>query len=255
MSLVSSIVFVSNNAQPELLKSTTQFNSRSITFEKESSELSIAKIEEIFQKNFNSEIEVYKETNTRTTTEVSLIKRGISKFSRSSELRLKNRTTFLINFAFNLNPEDAKKFRRTHDLEIGFFNFKVTSYQPAASEKKFTVSYFSEVSFEKPFQSCGLFNVIFNAYHKTLKDLEVDIDYLHVNSQMAFTASLYSNKGYEFTADALANIDERYGSKEEYLKNSSVSYNSDTHIEMFRVLQAGVTMEKSIEQLERRIGS
>lgn len=232
-----------------------QLQSRQVNTTISNPELDIKKIEEVFLKNFNAELNTYKTTNDQTSIEATLIKQGVGSFVRSSQLPLKNRTTFMINFALNLNSEDEKKYRKTHDSEIGFFNFKVSVYKPIASDNKVTVSYFSEVSLEKPFQSCGLFTVIMNTYNKTLRELEVDIDYLHVNSQMSFTASLYSRKGYEFTAETLANIEKNYGSKEEYLKDSSVSYNSDEHIEMFRVLRAGVTMESSVEQLERKLGS
>ncbi len=86
--------------------------------------------------------------------------------------------------------------KKEYDKEIGFFNFKITTYDSPSSDfyKEHKISYFSEVSIDQKFQGYKLFNFIFDAYTESLKELNVDVDYLHVRSQLSFTASLYKKK-------------------------------------------------------------
>lgn len=217
---------------------------------KESS-LNLEKIQEVFLKNFEKEFASYKNTMTKQTTEANLIRNCEVSFVRNRKFEHKNKEEYTVNFAININNGDLAQHRKKYGKEIGMFNFKYTVYQPVESGSEFRMSYFSEVGIEEAFQGYGLFNPIIKAYKNTLADLDTDIDYLHVKSQMPFTASVYKKQEYNFTAATEEYLNSNWESVAEYLKDSSVTYSESEKIEMFRSLKETVEVRTSIVDLEK----
>lgn len=212
------------------------------------SDLTLENIQNIYLKHFKEEFKKF--NHTSSDIQVNLIKDCEVKFKNSKKLELADRTNFQVNFALDLSAEDFKKNKKVFDKEIGFFNFKITIYKSKQLDKEFKISYFSEISLEEKFQSYGLFNYIFKPYTETLKELNIDVDYLHVKSQKPFTASVYQKKGYQFTPETEEILSTNYEGKEAYLKDSSVSYPSNDTIEMFRLFNLSASVKTSMVDLE-----
>lgn len=220
---------------------------------KNATTLILEKIEDTYLKHFENEFKNFQLPTNNTNLKLELIKSSKFGCVKGTTHSVNDKTIYTIRFVMNLNDTDRQLYKKTFDKEIAFFNFNVTLYQSKSVEKPFKISYFSEVSIAEDFQSCKLFNYIFKPYTETVKELDIDVDYLHVSSKMNFTASLYTNKGYSFTPATLQIIDAEYEGKENYLKDSSVSYNAIDKIEMFRTFNSPASVETSIEDLEKSL--
>lgn len=208
-------------------------------------------LQSIFNSSFDSELNKFKESD-KNSLEARIVKNCKSGFTRCSVTKSnKNLPINRINFLLTVDGDDYKANKKNlESKDIGFFNFIVTEH--TLSEKKFFISYFSEIQIEPKYQSLGLFSMIFNTYTQTLKELNIDLDYLHVKSQMTFTASLYKKKGYDFTPETHSLLSKSYSGVDEYLKDSSVSYKNAENIEMYRKLnQRPCQIKESIESLKK----
>lgn len=218
--------------------------------------LTISKIEILFKKYFEKEFKP-KFSSVEFPFPNNLIKSCVYNFVRSKKTDFNGRINYIINFCINVNDCDfkTKKKELSSEKEICFFNFKVSSYQKKKTRENFLISYFSEINVGELYQGCGLFSTIFKAYTEMLRELRVDVDYLHVNSKESFTASIYNKRGYQFTPDTIDIINNKYNGTEKYLKNSSISYDAPDYIEMYRNFNGLIDVKTSIADFEREITS
>jgi hypothetical protein len=218
--------------------------------------LSMDFIREAFARNFNAEFPKVKASPSEDrTTDLALLRNCEKGYAQVREIKDGKKITYFFAFCLNLTPADAKKHRKTHDSEIGFFNFNIHRF-PEQKEGEFLLSYFNEIKIDDKFQSLGLSSVFINAYSKTLKDIGVHTDYLHVKSRTPFTATIYEGKGYQFTPETAVLLEQSYQGREAYLSDCSVSFDDTTTIEMYRVINPSqFDVTSSIASLEQKLGS
>lgn len=177
------------------------------------------------------------------------------KAGRSTYFKDQDEVIYRINVGVNINSEIFKKYKKElkikDDGEIGYFNFTLTEASSKELKREVKVTYLSEIQIGESYRKHGLFSSIFSAYDNFLEKNKVDMDYLHVKSNIPRMADIYKDKGYQFTPQTIQTLDKEYGGVDSYLKNSSVSENNKDNIVMYRIFHPEVL---NTEIVNRKIG-
>ncbi|MGA8164267.1 MAG: hypothetical protein WB791_04480 [Waddliaceae bacterium] len=146
---------------------------------------------------------------------------------------------------FRYNNANSTKSKTEHKIniylkegakEVALFTFRIQKLENTEQKvKKLTISYFMDINVEKDYQGKHIATKIIDAYMRVLKEKEVDvdIDYLHIVSENPNVAGIYWGKGYRFTLQSKKQLEEAGGEKK-FLDDSSKSRDFIPYIEMVR---------------------